>query len=65
VKHTPVEERRRIPQSVSYEQVQGLRREALSRFRPATFGQAGRLEGVTPADLSLVLVAMRRGAEAQ
>ncbi|TVQ31351.1 MAG: tRNA uridine-5-carboxymethylaminomethyl(34) synthesis enzyme MnmG [Phycisphaeraceae bacterium] len=61
-------ERRRIPQSVSYEQVQGLRREAreaLTRFRPATFGQAGRLEGVTPADLSLVLVAMRRGAGAQ
>ncbi|MBX3351595.1 MAG: tRNA uridine-5-carboxymethylaminomethyl(34) synthesis enzyme MnmG [Phycisphaeraceae bacterium] len=56
-------ERRRIPEHVAYESVDGLRneaRQALARFRPSTFGQAGRLEGVTPADLTLLLIASRR-----
>ena len=59
-------ERRAIPAAVDYRAIAGLRaesREALDRFRPATFGQASRLEGVTPADLSLVMVAMRRSRE--
>jgi tRNA uridine 5-carboxymethylaminomethyl modification enzyme len=45
--------------------VEGLRAEAaevLARFRPATFGQAGRLAGMTPADLTLLAVAIRRAA---
>jgi tRNA uridine 5-carboxymethylaminomethyl modification enzyme len=36
-------------------------RETLERFRPATMGQAGRLPGVTPADLTLIAVAIKRG----
>ena len=59
-------ESRRIPVWIEFSRIIGLRaeaRETLSRFRPATFGQAGRLEGVTPADLSLVLIAARRGAD--
>ena len=31
-------------------------REQLERIRPQTFGQAGRVRGITPADLTLVLV---------
>lgn len=57
-------ESRRIPDSIDYERAPGLRaeaRRALARFRPATFGQAGRLEGVTPADLSILMIAAKRG----
>lgn len=60
-------EQRKIPDRIVYATVQGLRGEALAaldKFRPATFGQAGRLEGVTPADLSLIDVAMRKYAAA-
>lgn len=59
-------ESRRIPHAIDYTAISGLRNEArnaLLRFRPATFGQAGRLEGVTPADLSLVAVHMKRWGE--
>jgi tRNA uridine 5-carboxymethylaminomethyl modification enzyme len=47
--------------------VPGLRSEAaevLARFQPATMGQAGRLAGVNPADLTLLAVAIRRGPAA-
>ena len=57
-------ERRTIPEWMDYALVPGLRteaREALGRFRPATFGQASRLEAVTPADVTVLLVAMKRG----
>ncbi|MBL0921215.1 MAG: tRNA uridine-5-carboxymethylaminomethyl(34) synthesis enzyme MnmG [Phycisphaerales bacterium] len=56
-------ERRHIPPDVDYHRIPGLRaesREALSRFRPETYGQAGRLEGVTPADLSIVMIALKK-----
>jgi tRNA uridine 5-carboxymethylaminomethyl modification enzyme len=56
-------ERRRIPPTLDCSLIHGLRaeaREAMARFKPMTVGQAGRLEGVTPADLTLVLVAMAR-----
>ncbi len=52
-----------LPMDVNYEAIQGLRREAaitLSRFRPSTLGQAGRLAGVTPADLMVVSIAVNR-----
>ena len=51
-----------IPPDFDYASVDGLRAEArgvLERFRPATFGQAGRLAGVNPADLMLLTVAMK------
>jgi tRNA uridine 5-carboxymethylaminomethyl modification enzyme len=34
--------------------------EALRRFRPATMGQASRIAGITPADLTLLSVLMKR-----
>ncbi|MEZ6241754.1 MAG: tRNA uridine-5-carboxymethylaminomethyl(34) synthesis enzyme MnmG [Phycisphaerales bacterium] len=57
-------ERRRLPGWVEYRSLPGLRAEAveaLSRFRPETYAQAGRLEGVTPADLNLLSVLIARG----
>jgi tRNA uridine 5-carboxymethylaminomethyl modification enzyme len=53
-----------IPEWVDYENLPGLKREAqskLARIRPATFGQAARIQGVTPADLAVVAVAARKG----
>jgi len=50
---------RLIPEGLDYAAVRHLRaeaREQLARIRPRTFGQAGRVRGVTPADLALVLV---------
>jgi tRNA uridine 5-carboxymethylaminomethyl modification enzyme len=55
-------ERRRIPCEVDYTVFTNLRTEArlaLVKFRPETFGQAARLEGVTPADLTLLSVLLR------
>jgi tRNA uridine 5-carboxymethylaminomethyl modification enzyme len=52
-------EQRALPKEMRYEELASLRTEAraaLSKFRPATFGQAGRLEGMTPADLTLLAV---------
>ncbi|GIK19894.1 MAG: tRNA uridine-5-carboxymethylaminomethyl(34) synthesis enzyme MnmG [Leptolyngbya sp. PLA2] len=52
-------ERRPIPDTVDFASLVTLRaeaRESLARFRPRTFGQASRLEGVTPADLTLLAV---------
>jgi tRNA uridine 5-carboxymethylaminomethyl modification enzyme len=50
---------RPIPEGFDYSSVRHLRaeaREQLARIRPRTLGQAGRVSGITPADLALVLV---------
>ncbi|MBA1146651.1 tRNA uridine-5-carboxymethylaminomethyl(34) synthesis enzyme MnmG [Ectothiorhodospiraceae bacterium WFHF3C12] len=52
-----------LPDSLDYAQVQGLSsevREKLARHRPATVGQAGRIPGVTPAAISLLLVHLKK-----
>lgn len=52
-----------IPQSFDYTQVQGLSnevREKLQRHRPETLGQAGRISGVTPAAVSILLVYLKK-----
>lgn len=52
----------RIPPSTDYHAMHGLRleaRETLSRVRPATVGQAARLAGVNPADISVLLVHLK------
>jgi len=57
-------EEKRIPDWMDYDEVPSLRRETrqkLREIRPATVGQASRISGVTPADISLVLVWMKRG----
>lgn len=52
-------EDRPIPPGIDYNTLRGLRAEArqkLDRIRPDTLGQAGRISGVTPADLSLLAI---------
>jgi tRNA uridine 5-carboxymethylaminomethyl modification enzyme len=57
-------EEARIPEQFDYALVKGLSREVehkLTKLRPATLGQAGRISGVTPAAIALLLVHLRRG----
>ena len=52
-----------IPQSMDYEKVSGLSTEArqkLEQTRPETVGQAGRIPGVTPAAVSLLLIYLKK-----
>ena len=54
-------EDRPLPPDLDYDAVAGLRleaREKLKHIRPANFGQAGRISGVSPADLSVLMVYM-------
>jgi tRNA uridine 5-carboxymethylaminomethyl modification enzyme len=56
-------EDRRIPADLDYANLTGLRteaREKLAYVRPATVGQASRLAGVNPADVSVLLVHLKR-----
>jgi tRNA uridine 5-carboxymethylaminomethyl modification enzyme len=56
-------EDREIPEGFDYGLVPGLRNESrqkLGQIRPKTFGQASRISGVSPADLSLVMVWAKR-----
>jgi tRNA uridine 5-carboxymethylaminomethyl modification enzyme len=58
-------ETRRLPDEFDYAEVRGLRNEArtvLTRFRPATLGQAARLAGINPADVAILLVALEKRA---
>ncbi len=59
-------EHRRLPEGIEYARLHALRseaRQALHRFRPRTFGQAARLEGITPADITLLSVLVRQWAD--
>jgi tRNA uridine 5-carboxymethylaminomethyl modification enzyme len=56
-------EETRIPHDLDYATVRGLSnevRQKLTAVRPHTLGQAGRISGVTPAALSLLLVHLKR-----
>lgn len=56
-------EHRRIPDGVDFMGMAALRaetRQALTKYRPTTFGQASRLEGVTPADVMLLSVLLKK-----
>lgn len=55
-----------IPDWLDYNSIPSLRTEAkqkLSRIRPRTLGQASRVSGVSPSDVSLVMVWMKRGRQ--
>ena len=52
-------EHKRLPEDLNYEEVYGLRIEAqqkLNQFKPLSIGQASRISGVSPADISVLLI---------
>jgi tRNA uridine 5-carboxymethylaminomethyl modification enzyme len=59
VERTAKLENQRLPEDIDYNEIRGLRLEAaqkLAKIRPATLGQASRISGVSPADISVLLV---------
>ena len=62
-------EEKSLPETVDYTQIRGLRLEAaekLNAHRPANIGQASRISGVSPADISVLLVwetALQKGEQ--
>ncbi len=56
-------ENKKIPKDLDYEKIPGLLKEAkikLSQIKPQTIGQASRISGVTPADISILLVYLKK-----
>lgn len=59
VEHFKKLERKAIPADIDYEQIGNLRKEArqkLKAMKPASVGQASRISGVSPADISVLLI---------
>ncbi|HUJ10105.1 MAG TPA: tRNA uridine-5-carboxymethylaminomethyl(34) synthesis enzyme MnmG [Verrucomicrobiae bacterium] len=59
-------EDKRLPQWIDYDKIKALRtesRQKLGRYRPDCVGQASRIPGVTPADVAILLVWLKRAGE--
>jgi tRNA uridine 5-carboxymethylaminomethyl modification enzyme len=55
-----------LPSWLDYEKISALRfesRQKLTRFRPDSIGQASRIPGVTPADIAILLIWIKRASE--
>lgn len=56
-------ENKKIPESIDYKDVYSLRKEALQKlieYRPSSVGQASRISGVSPADISVLLIYLEK-----
>ena len=56
-------ESKKIPENIQYDEIKSLRMEAvqkLKQYRPISIGQASRISGVSPADISVLLVYMEQ-----
>jgi tRNA uridine 5-carboxymethylaminomethyl modification enzyme len=56
-------ENKRIPDDIVYAEIDGLRLEArqkLDKLKPQSLGQAGRISGVSPADINVLLIYLER-----
>lgn len=56
-------EDKEIPVAFNFGEISGLRTEArqkLTKIRPATIGQASRISGVSPADISILLICLKK-----
>ena len=63
IKKAAAHEQTRLPEDIDYDAVAGLSfevRQRLKEVRPETLGQAGRISGVTPAAISLLMVHLKR-----
>src|SRR3954469_22925543 len=61
-------EAKQIPSWLDFETIPSLRTEArvkLAKIRPLTLGQAARISGVSPADIAMVMVWMKRGPQSK
>ena len=62
VDHFKKLEGKRIPKDINYDDVKNLRKEArqkLNEIRPENIGQASRISGVSPADISVLLIYLK------
>jgi tRNA uridine 5-carboxymethylaminomethyl modification enzyme len=65
VEKTRRADEKKIPDELNYLEISGLKREAqlkLHSIRPRTLGQAGRISGITPADISLLAVWLEKAS---
>ena len=62
VEHFKKLENKKIPEDINYREIHGLRIEAqqkLENLRPVSLGQASRISGVSPADISVLLIYLK------
>ena len=66
VKRNEKTEQKPIPENIDYKKIKGIRIEAmqkLEKIRPMTLGQASRISGVSPADISVLLIYLSEKGE--
>ncbi|MGN0390633.1 MAG: tRNA uridine-5-carboxymethylaminomethyl(34) synthesis enzyme MnmG, partial [Wujia sp.] len=68
VEHFQKMEKKKIPDDINYDDIGNLRKEArqkLAAIRPASLGQASRISGVSPADVSVLMIYLETKSHAE